>query len=121
MSDRIIGTVSAHLEPGTRFRVCGLATGSVVVHAGDDLSLFIRGPQSIGALRHALDEAELLLAKAADSAAEPSLPVDEEMAFSHGLPIEAEPVIDPDCRDGKCASCAGGPCEHECHNAEGGA
>jgi len=27
-------------------------------------------------------------------------------------------VIDPDCRDGKCGSCVGGICEHECH--EGG-
>lgn len=27
------------------------------------------------------------------------------------------PLIDPDCRDGKCVSCAGGPCEHECHTA----
>jgi hypothetical protein len=26
-----------------------------------------------------------------------------------------EPLIDPDCRDGKCGSCVGGPCEHECH------
>ena len=26
-----------------------------------------------------------------------------------------EPVIDPDCRDGKCGYCFGGPCPHECH------
>ncbi|ROO82621.1 hypothetical protein EDD29_0102 [Actinocorallia herbida] len=26
-----------------------------------------------------------------------------------------EPLLDPDCRDGKCSSCVGGPCEHECH------
>ncbi|MER7361853.1 nucleoside triphosphate pyrophosphohydrolase [Nonomuraea wenchangensis] len=26
-----------------------------------------------------------------------------------------EPLIDPDCRDGKCHSCVGGPCEHDCH------
>lgn len=25
------------------------------------------------------------------------------------------PLIDPDCRDGKCQSCVGGPCEHHCH------
>lgn len=25
------------------------------------------------------------------------------------------PVIDPDCRDRKCGSCAGWACEHECH------
>lgn len=24
-------------------------------------------------------------------------------------------VIDPDCRDGKCGSCVGDPCEHSCH------
>jgi hypothetical protein len=24
-------------------------------------------------------------------------------------------LIDPDCRDGKCGSCVGGPCEHDCH------
>lgn len=29
-----------------------------------------------------------------------------------------EPVIDPDCRDGKCGSCVGGPCQHECHRAQ---
>lgn len=28
---------------------------------------------------------------------------------------EPEPLIDPDCRDGKCGSCFGGPCEHHCH------
>lgn len=32
-----------------------------------------------------------------------------------------EPLIDPDCRDGKCSSCVGGPCEHLCHQAETGA
>jgi hypothetical protein len=26
-----------------------------------------------------------------------------------------EPLIDPDCRGGKCSSCVGGPCEHHCH------
>ena len=26
-----------------------------------------------------------------------------------------EPLLDPDCRDGKCGSCVGGPCEHWCH------
>ncbi len=25
------------------------------------------------------------------------------------------PLLDPDCRDGKCGSCIGPPCEHECH------
>lgn len=24
-------------------------------------------------------------------------------------------LLDPDCRDGKCSSCVGGPCEHGCH------
>lgn len=28
-----------------------------------------------------------------------------------------EPLIDPDCAGGKCGSCVGGPCEHECHSA----
>ena len=27
----------------------------------------------------------------------------------------AGPLLDPDCRDGKCASCIGPPCEHSCH------
>ena len=27
------------------------------------------------------------------------------------------PLLDPDCRDGKCGSCVGPPCEHECHQA----
>ena len=26
-----------------------------------------------------------------------------------------ELLLDPDCRDGKCGSCVGGPCEHSCH------
>lgn len=26
-----------------------------------------------------------------------------------------EKLIDPDCRDGKCGSCVGGPCECHCH------
>src|ERR1044072_856068 len=30
-------------------------------------------------------------------------------------PAMPEPLIDPDCRDGKCGSCVGGPCEHDCH------
>lgn len=30
-------------------------------------------------------------------------------------PTAPEPLIDPDCRDGKCQSCIGGPCEHDCH------
>ncbi|MCK2219751.1 hypothetical protein MF672_039040 [Actinomadura sp. ATCC 31491] len=30
---------------------------------------------------------------------------------------DEEPLIDPDCRDGKCGSCVGGPCEHDCHQA----
>jgi len=29
----------------------------------------------------------------------------------------AGPLLDPDCRDGKCGSCVGAPCEHECHGA----
>lgn len=32
---------------------------------------------------------------------------------------DPEPVIDPVCRDGKCSSCVGGPCEHECHQPAG--
>jgi hypothetical protein len=31
---------------------------------------------------------------------------------------EDEPLIDPDCRDGKCDSCIGGPCTHDCHHQE---
>ena len=32
--------------------------------------------------------------------------------------IGAGPLLDPDCRDGKCGSCIGAPCEHECHRAQ---
>lgn len=28
------------------------------------------------------------------------------------------PLLDPDCRDGKCGSCIGAPCEHECHQGD---
>jgi hypothetical protein len=31
------------------------------------------------------------------------------------LEPEAGPLLDPDCRQGKCGSCVGGPCEHDCH------
>lgn len=31
--------------------------------------------------------------------------------------IGAGPLLDPDCRDGKCGSCVGTPCEHACHTA----
>lgn len=27
----------------------------------------------------------------------------------------SEPLLDPDCRDGKHGSCVGGPCECSCH------
>jgi hypothetical protein len=29
-----------------------------------------------------------------------------------------EPLLDPDCRDGKHASCTGGPCECTCHQED---
>lgn len=33
-----------------------------------------------------------------------------------GLTAEgAGPLLDPDCRIGKCGRCPGAPCEHECH------
>lgn len=35
-----------------------------------------------------------------------------------GEPLEAlgtGPLLDPGCRAGKCGSCTGPPCEHECH------
>ena len=31
------------------------------------------------------------------------------------LPLESSILIDPDCRDGKCGSCIGGPCGCSCH------
>lgn len=43
------------------------------------------------------------------------------MVWQDGRPIPGtevpapEPLIDPDCRGGKCSSCVGGPCEHHCH------
>jgi hypothetical protein len=33
----------------------------------------------------------------------------------------AGPLLDPDCRDGKHASCVGAPCECACHTTAGGA
>lgn len=36
------------------------------------------------------------------------------------LDVKPEPLIDPDCRDGKCGSCVGGPCQHECHQTNRG-
>lgn len=37
-----------------------------------------------------------------------------------GLTAEgAGPLLDPDCRAGKCGSCIGAPCEHGCHNPGG--
>jgi hypothetical protein len=41
-----------------------------------------------------------------------------EAALGHLDADPNEPLIDPDCRDGKCGSCVGGLCEHECHNEE---
>lgn len=37
--------------------------------------------------------------------------------FADDLHHQCAPLIDPDCRDGKCDSCVGGPCEHDCHKA----
>jgi hypothetical protein len=40
----------------------------------------------------------------------------------HHKPLTAEgagPLLDPDCRDGKCGSCVGAPCEHYCHKQAG--
>lgn len=35
-------------------------------------------------------------------------------------PQEDERLIDPDCAGGKCGSCVGGPCQHECHGEDTG-
>jgi hypothetical protein len=38
-------------------------------------------------------------------------------------PVVAEgngPLLDPDCKAGKCGSCVGGLCEHECHRTAAG-
>ena len=32
--------------------------------------------------------------------------------------IGTGPLLDPDCLAGKCGSCVGAPCEHECHRAQ---
>lgn len=37
-----------------------------------------------------------------------------------GWPIEPEPLLDPDCRDGKHGSCVGSPCECPCHRTTDG-
>lgn len=48
-----------------------------------------------------------------------------EIAEVRLLSLDAEPMrpedppIGPDCRDGKCSSCLGGPCEHVCHEFGG--
>ena len=41
------------------------------------------------------------------------------LAGGDEVPHADEPLIDPDCRDGKCSSCVGGPCEHVCHEFGG--
>ena len=43
------------------------------------------------------------------------MPVRELEAIGTG------PLLDPDCRDGKCSSCVGGLCECEHHKKPGGA
>lgn len=42
-------------------------------------------------------------------------------ARSEAQPEDGPPMlIDPDCRDGKCGSCVGGPCVHACHGENEG-
>lgn len=36
------------------------------------------------------------------------------------MTADHEPLIDPDCRDGKCGSYIGDLCEHECHRPDRG-
>jgi hypothetical protein len=40
---------------------------------------------------------------------------DEQCACDAPASESEEPLIDPDCRSGKCGSCVGGPCQHHCH------
>jgi hypothetical protein len=41
---------------------------------------------------------------------------DDKLLVAEG----AGPLLDPDCRDGKCRSCVGAPCEHSCHATTAG-
>lgn len=43
------------------------------------------------------------------------MPVLADHRQSGGPAARPEPLIDPDCAAGKCSSCVGGPCEHDCH------
>jgi hypothetical protein len=42
------------------------------------------------------------------------------MAVEDGRHVVRMLLLDPDCRDEKCSSCVGGPCEHECHQVDAG-
>lgn len=46
-----------------------------------------------------------------------ALMVDGEI--TQAFPAPVAPLIDPDCRDGKCGSCVGGACGHSCHQSGG--
>lgn len=59
-------------------------------------------------------------ARAMLNAAAPLIRADERKRLLDAGPrdliaVGAGPLLDPDCRDGKCGSCVGAPCEHECH------
>jgi hypothetical protein len=56
-----------------------------------------------------LDAAEVADALLAICAPWTGMPVRELEAIGTG------PLLDPDCKAGKCGSCVGAPCEHECH------
>lgn len=44
--------------------------------------------------------------------------IDTALDFLEQVERDEPLLLDPDCRDGKCGSCVGGPCEHGCHNEE---
>lgn len=45
--------------------------------------------------------------------------IDSALDYLDQVIYDEPQLIDPDCRDGKCGSCVGGLCEHECHTEEG--
>lgn len=48
----------------------------------------------------------------------PGMPAPESLPgqYSEARAADLEPLIDPDCRDGKHTSCVGSPCECDCHD-----
>jgi hypothetical protein len=87
-------------EPGLRSRLAD---------ADNAIGQVIRLAESWQMAGGHLDAVHVTRALLAICAPWTGMPVRELEAIGNG------PLLDPDCRDGKCASCVGAPCEHECH------